>query len=169
MLLFGGCYLVMAVAYHLYLEYGGSQTFYPDFFTNIVSKQTRDLLEALGYHSAIAPHPNEASMKLYLNGHYLVRIVEGCNAVSVIILFISFIVAFHAGLKKTLLFILAGSAIIYVLNIVRIAILTIGIYKHPEYEKLLHGTVFPAIIYGTLFLLWVVWVRYVTKRNKKKA
>jgi exosortase family protein XrtF len=79
--------------------------------------------------------------------------------VSIIILFVAFIVSFYQNFKKTFLFILAGTALIYSVNVVRIAILTIAIYKFPENEHILHGVLFPAIIYGMVFLLWIIWVR----------
>src|SRR5690606_7814499 len=111
-------------------------------------------------------HDTEASMKLYINESFLVRVVEGCNSISIIILFISFILAFFAGLKLTLLYILAGGVIIYVMNIIRIAILTIGIYEYPQHAELLHSIIFPLIIYGTVFLLWLVWVRIYSRLGK---
>ena len=94
---------------------------------------------------------------MYFN-KYLARIIEGCNAISVIILFASFIFAFSAKFKTTFLFILLGSALIFVLNILRIALLTIGLYYYPEYEEFLHNIVFPVVIYGVVFVLWIVWV-----------
>ena len=105
-------------------------------------------------------------MRLFVNNEYLVRIIEGCNSVSVLILFISFIAAFHTDFKRTFLFAIAGSVLIYIFNLLRIVWLAIGIYHYPEYEELLHGTIFPAIIYGTVFLLWIIWVRIVSKKKK---
>jgi len=61
-------------------------------------------------------------------------------------------------LKQTILFIVIGSLIIHILNIVRIALLCIALYNYPDYEHILHGVVFPLIIYGVVFLLWVIWV-----------
>jgi hypothetical protein len=52
---------------------------------------------------------------------YVARIVEGCNATSVIILFIIICNCFSGKLK--LLFFYYGSLLIYVLNVMRIAAL----------------------------------------------
>ena len=98
-------------------------------------------------------------MQLFVNGTYLARIVEGCNAISIIVLFIAFVIAFAQSLKKTVLFIFVGSVLIYAVNILRIAILAIALYNYPEQEHWLHGVLFPALIYGMVFLLWLVWVR----------
>ena len=137
--------------------------YYPDFITNLVAKQSSELISSFGYDAKVMPHDTETSMKLYINQTYLARIVEGCNAVSIIILFIAFIISFAEKLKKTLLFLFAGGALIYAVNILRIAILAIAIYKYPEYTETLHEVVFPAIIYGMVFLLWMIWVRMLPK------
>lgn len=95
------------------------------------------------------------------------RIIEGCNGISVIILFVSFIIAFSGNWKRTLLFIFGGVVLIYILNIFRIILLSVLVYHFPTQEAILHGVLFPLIIYGIVFILWVIWVNnfsnYATK------
>jgi len=158
-LLFLGTYILLTILYGLYLEYAGSDARTADGVTQLVAKQSTAILSELGYEAAIVPHESEPSMKLYVKGTYLAQIVEGCNSVSICILFVAFIVAFAERFKKTLLFILAGVVLIYSVNLLRIVLLTIALYKYPEYEQSLHGIVFPAVIYGMVFLLWMAWVR----------
>lgn len=161
--LFLGTYLVLSILYSYYLNASQGGDYYPDFFTHIVAKQSSVLIEWLGYSSKIEPHANDPSMKLYVNNEFLVRIVEGCNAASIIILFISFIISFAEKLKKTVLFLLFGGMVIYIVNIIRIAILTVMYYEYPQYQETLHNVVFPAIIYGMVFILWMIWVRMLPK------
>ena len=97
-------------------------------------------------------------MKFFVGDVYAARIVEGCNSVSIIILFLTFIIAFTGSLKATIIFGIVGSIIIYVVNLFRILILSLLMYKYPEYQYLLHSLLFPGIIYGTTFILWVIWV-----------
>lgn len=167
LLTFGGIYLVLAVLYQWYLGIDTSLRYFPDFFTHLVAEQSKEIIQALGYTSATLPHPLEESVKLYINSVFTVRVVEGCNAISVLILFVSFVFAFHKKWKKTLLFAFAGSVLLYSMNVLRIALLTIGIYEHPEYTEIMHGVIFPAIIYGSVFLLWFLWVDQSTKKQKK--
>lgn len=163
LLTFLGSYLLLSVLYNLYLTYGSSATYYPDYVTHQVAAQSEQVIEWMGYVSSIEPHPKEASMKLYVEGAFLARVVEGCNAVSVIILFVAFMLAFFNGWKKTLLFISGGIVFIYGMNVVRIALLGIAIYEYPTYTELLHGVLFPAVIYGSVFLLWIFWVTRFSK------
>lgn len=151
-------YGVLTFAYMLYLDYSDGSVYYPDYFTNLVAKQSDDLLHAFGYDSHIAKHPHEPSMKLIINGKFVARVVEGCNSISIIILFISFVIAFAGKFKTTLFYILAGSVLIYVVNLFRIVILTVGLYHYPWRREELHTVIFPLIIYGMVFLLWMFWV-----------
>ena len=137
--------------------------------THLVAKQSEALLDSFGYNAEVLPHPNEPSMKVIVNGQYLARVIEGCNAVSIIILFLSFIVAFSGKFKTTFFYILSGSVLIYSVNLLRIVLLTIGLYHYPKYEDVLHTVIFPAIIYGIVFLLWIFWVNRFSKLNKSNG
>lgn len=159
-------YVSLSVVYKLYLQYSDGSKFYPDYITHLVSLQSEDLLNTLGYNTKVLPHPNEPSMKLILNGMFIGRIIEGCNSISVIILFLSFIVAFSGRLKTTFFYILSGSVLIYIVNLLRIVVLAIGLYLYPKYGDVLHTVIFPGIIYGMVFLLWVFWVNRFSKLKK---
>lgn len=129
-----------------------------DPMTEIVAKHTVGLSHMLGYPAYTEQHEDELSMKLYIDNIYSARIVEGCNAISVIILFLTFIIAFSGTLKATIFFGLIGSLIIYVVNIIRILGLSKLEMIYPEYQDISHDLVFPGIIYGTTFVLWIIWV-----------
>ena len=135
--------------------------------THLVAKQSESLLNAFGYNAQVLIHPQEPSMKLIINNHYLARVIEGCNSISVIILFLSFIVAFASKFKTTLFYILSGSVLIYSVNLLRIVLLTIGLYHYPTQKAIFHTVVFPAIIYGLVFMLWIFWVRRFSKLKSK--
>jgi len=164
--MFLGSYLVFTLIYNLYLEFFRSPVYYPDYFTHLVAKQSEALINSFGYNAQILPHQSELSMKLIVNEVYLARIVEGCNAISIIILFAAFVLSFFGRLKVTLFYLLAGAVIIYAMNIIRIAILAVGIYEYTEYTEFLHSIIFPLIIYGTVFLLWIIWVRIYSRKQK---
>lgn len=165
---FFGVYLVLFLLYSFYLQ--NTQVKEPYFacspLTKRVAYQTQQVVKFFGYNSEIKQHNYEVSMKLIINEQFVARVIEGCNAVSIIILFISFIIAFSTTFKATGIYILAGSALIYGINIFRIAIISIAIYEFPQYEGILHDYIFPAIIYGTTFLLWFIWVRKFSKLKK---
>lgn len=162
-------YVLLSVVYKLYLQYSDGSKFYPDYVTHLVALQSEDLLNAFGYNTKVLPHPDEPSMKLILNGEFIGRIIEGCNSISVIILFLSFIVAFSGKLKTTFFYIISGSVLIYVVNLIRIVVLAVGLHLYPKYGEVLHTVIFPGIIYGMVFLLWIFWVNRFSKLKKNNA
>lgn len=151
-------YLIFTLLYKIYLNQFNIENKEVDEITEFVAHQTKNTLVFFGKECEIRKHELEASYKVLYFNKYIARIVEGCNAISVIILFASFIFAFSAKFKNTFLFILFGSALVFILNIFRIALLTVGLYNYPEYEAFLHNIVFPVVIYGIVFILWIVWV-----------
>jgi len=157
--LFLGTYLLLSLLYSGYLQLSKLGNYPPDFVTHLVAKQSSAVISGFGYAANVVPHLDEPTMKLYVNGTYLARIIEGCNALSIIILFVAFVIAFAEKFKKTFLFIFTGMVLIYAINVMRIAILAISLYKYPQHKELLHGVVFPGLIYGMVFLLWMLWVR----------
>lgn len=159
LLKFFAVYGIFSICYQYYLGTFDILTFEPDGFTKLVSKQVQGLLNFFGNDAHVLPNEKEASMKLYFHEKYVARIVEGCNAMSVMILFVAFIVAFKGKIKHAFLFILGGIFIIHVLNVVRISLLAASLYYYPQYEHFLHGVVFPLFIYGIVFALWVIWVQ----------
>ena len=167
-LLFLAVYISLSVCYKLYLDYSKDSKYYPDYITNLVARQSEELINSVGYNAQVLPHPDEPSMKLIINGKYLARVIEGCNSVSVIILFISFIMAFSGSLKTTFFYALSGSVLIYAVNLIRIAVLSIGLYHYPWRRDILHTVIFPGIIYGMVFLLWVVWVNRFSKLYRRE-
>ncbi|WP_309613575.1 exosortase family protein XrtF [Flavobacterium sp.] len=164
-------YLILTFMYQTYLNRFDEHNAEVDSFTQIVAEQSATVLSWVDSNSYTMPHQTEPTVKLFYKGKYISRIIEGCNALSVIILFISFVIAFSGKFKKTILFIVFGTVLIHILNIGRIALLCIALYNLPQYEHLLHGVIFPLVIYGVVFLLWVIWVNkyslYATDVDKK--
>jgi exosortase family protein XrtF len=158
---FFAAYIILTLVYRLYLN--NFETNDIDGITNIVGQNVDQLMRLFNCNVKIVKSISNPSLQLWYNNKYTLRIIEGCNAVSVIILFISFITAFSGKLKTTICFILFGVFLIYVLNIIRIALLAVLLFRFPEKEHILHGVLFPLIIYGLVFILWVFWVNKFSK------
>lgn len=159
-------YAVFTFIYKQYLNEYNPLLNEVDSISTLVAHNTNDFLLFFNQDSKLVAHEFEPSIKIFYKGKYVSRIIEGCNAISVIILFAAFIFAFSSTIKKTILYIILGTFLIYILNIIRIALLTYSLYYYPQYEELLHGTIFPLFIYGVVFLLWVGWVLKFSGNNK---
>ena len=158
---------MLSISYKFYLDYSKDSSYYPDYITNLTARQSVSVLQSLGYDTIAEPHPNEASLKLIINNKYVARVIEGCNSISVIILFVSFVIAFSESWKPTALYVLAGSTLIYAVNLGRIVVLSIGLYHYPWRREVLHTIIFPLIIYGLVFLLWMFWVNRYAKLKRQ--
>ena len=142
--------------YQVYLSsYAANQI---DSVTRLVAKNTEQLLSIFNADFQVKYYLGEPYLRLIYNQKYVARMIEGCNAVSIIILFIAFVVSFSGKIKTTLVFIAVGIFIIYILNIIRIVLLAFLIFWYPAKEGLLHGVLFPLSIYGTVFVLWLIWI-----------
>lgn len=166
LLLFLGTYLILGILYSVYLNVSENGTYFPDYITSLVATQSAAVLDGFGYNSVLRKDVLEQGMLLTIDNKYTVSVVEGCNSVSVIILFVAFIVAFSENLKN-IAFIFAGAVLIYIVNIIRIAILTVALYRYPQYENILHSVIFPGIIYSMVFILWMIWVRMLKLNSVK--
>jgi exosortase family protein XrtF len=164
--LFFGSYIILTLLYQAYLNYFPSENHYPDYITHQVAKQSYEIIKLLGYNTYFTKDPSTSCMLIGIDNSYISRVIEGCNSISVIILFLSFILAFWKGAKPTFFFILAGSILIYFFNVIRISLITIGIHFYPEYKDLLHDIFFPLFIYGIVFLLWIYWIRSYKKTTQ---
>lgn len=158
-------YILLTFLYQLYLSQFTVDEI--DGVTRLVAENTEQLMSVFKADFQVTSVANEDFLRLIYNGSYVARMIEGCNAISIIILFISFVFSFSGKIKATLLFLLFGSCIVYFLNVIRIAFLCVLMYRFPEKEGLLHGVLFPLFIYGVVFLLWLVWVNKFASDGKR--
>ena len=141
----------------------------PDPFTKLSSDLAAKGFNLLGFQSSSIHIGNESFMRLIVDGKYSSIVNEGCNAISILIIFVAFILAFYTTFKKTFLYIIISLMLLFVMNISRIILLTYIYRFHSEYSKMAHDYLFPAIIYGAIILLWIVWIKGFVIKNKKDA
>lgn len=146
--------------------YGLYLNTYPDRldpFSVWVTRQSSYLLGLIQNDIITRYYEGMTSAYVYCGNSPIYSIIEGCNAMSVMILFVAFLLAFKAPLKNYLWFIPSGLIILHVSNIIRIASIGKINANIPEWSQAAHDYLFPAWIYGTVILLWIVWVKYLSK------
>jgi exosortase family protein XrtF len=162
-------YVVMVFAYQFYLN--GYKNAGLDPFSTWTMRQVDFLQNFFGYPSQMIPGKlQDETTWYYVSGKYVSRMVEGCNAISVMVLFLAFVFAFYEGFK-TFIFGISGLIILHIMNVLRIAGLNILIVEFPQYSKIGHDYLFPAIIYGSVVLLWLIWIKFYALKpdNDEKA
>lgn len=158
-------YVVMVFGYQFYLNQFHHLGLDP--ISIWVAEQAVFVQNILRYPSQIVHGtPEQETAWYYVAGKYVSRMVEGCNAVSVMILFLAFIFAFYKGFKT---FVYAGLGLIFLhlMNVLRIAGLNILLREMPQYSKIGHDYFFPAIIYGSVVLLWLVWIKFFALKDSQ--
>ncbi|MDR4891412.1 MULTISPECIES: exosortase family protein XrtF [unclassified Chryseobacterium] len=156
-------YLVLLIAYQFYLNSGKDSGL--DSFSRMIANQVTSLQSVIGYPTELYDDVKNEQVWFYVKHNYVTRMVEGCNAISVIILFVSFVFAFYKGVK-TFVFVGVGLVLLYIINLLRIVGLNIVMSDHKEYGKMFHDFIFPAIIYGSVVVLWLIWIKFFALKHE---
>lgn len=154
LLRFLGIWLALFLCYQWYLNQFSGRV---DIFTKIISNQSVALLNSTGYPTETKDFDLHETVMFYIFGKPATRMVEGCNAISVMILFSAFVFAFYKGIK-TFFYVFISLVILYILNLFRIYLINVIVVELPSWVKYAHDYLFPAIIYGGVVVLWLVWI-----------
>jgi exosortase family protein XrtF len=156
-------YLVLLFAYQFYLN--SFQNMGLDPFSRMIAEQVRYFQNLFGFQTQLYDDVKGEQVYFYVKNEYPTRMVEGCNAVSVMILFVAFVFAFYKG-KKTFVFVLIGLILLYIMNVLRIIGLNVVATDYKQYAKISHDYIFPAVIYGTVVVLWLIWIKFFALKHE---
>jgi exosortase family protein XrtF len=121
------------------------------------------LLRLAGWDVEVADHPSRPRTYISWNNSRIVSVFEGCNGINVEIVFLTFLVSFGPWNLRLLWFAIAGSIVVYVMNITRIIFLFWVTIKVPDYFYFVHKYLFTASIYVIVFALWLWWVAVLSR------
>jgi exosortase family protein XrtF len=152
---FLACYVAMSLAYGFFIESYGDQV---DPWTRNVSQQVAFFLSGPDNPVVAIDSYRTRSCSLASNNGEVLSVFEGCNGLNVMILFISFLIAYRGPLRKFLMFSVIGLLIIHVVNLGRVAMLYLVAQYYPNYMYFTHKYLFTAVIYAIVFGLWYIWV-----------
>lgn len=159
LLRFFGIYIGLIVIYQFYLNFYSDVAADP--LTRIIAEQSTFCINKIGYNAQLVDATETKGIYFYINKVWATIMVEGCNAVSIMILFLAFIFTFYKGVK-TFWFALGGLVFLYLINVLRIAFINIVYLDYSlEYFEFAHDYIFPAIIYGGVVLLWIIWIKFI--------
>jgi len=86
-----------------------------------------------------------------------IEIVDGCNGLSALSLFVGFVLAYPGAWARRALFIPMGLAVIVATNVVRCASLLLISGWRPDLFESVHGFHALFVFYVVIFGLWVAW------------
>ena len=162
LLKFIGLYLVLNLLYGVYVN---SFSPNPDPVTIEVAQQTHIVLNLLGFETTYSVQDREIGVYINSVARPVISVYEGCNGLNVMIIFISFLLAYGKPSKKLLWFIPLGIVLIHLTNLGRIGLLYHVSESFPDYLYFTHKYFFTGIIYVMVFLLWWWWIARVRKSS----
>ena len=119
-----------------------------------IKRSTEWLLSFLNYE--VLPDSSLFPYRVGVNDTSGVVIGEPCNGLSLFVLYISFLIVFKGKWWGKLLFILLGTILIHLLNILRVTALALVVKYAPENLEFHHSYTFTLIIYLFIMLLWMI-------------
>jgi len=147
--------------------------------TTAVGTSTVGVLNLFAEHSKFAPvrsFPTAGSeedaepggvVDIYRNGENTLRIAPACNGLEIMILYAGFLFCFPVvSPSRRWIFIGIGLALIFLLNVIRCALLVWIFLRYRQYLDFSHHFLFTSIVYICVFLLWY---RYTAARRVAPA
>ncbi len=156
LLVFIGLYFFLNTIYIFFVEH-----YYPtsDPFTRQISNQIVWLLSFFDPTVAAFPSSFNEYIAVANKDDNIIYVSEGYNGLSVMIVYISFLVAFSGTVKLFLKFVVLGLIGIYFVNLLRVAMLY-GVAIHfSSHLYFFQSYLFTGIIYLTVFIFWFYWIK----------
>jgi exosortase family protein XrtF len=107
--------------------------------------------------------------QLFVDGQQSVYIDHSCNAFNILKAFLALVWATSFRNKHLVWFLPIGVLSIFLVNIVRVWALAFVYKNAPEMLDINHKYVFTIVVYGWIFLLFLMWVNVFVKPNMEKA
>lgn len=161
---FLGLYLGLNLLYGAYID---SYSPKPDPITRVVSHNTIWLLEAINYDISYEDDGRKPAINLIKDDQVnILSVYEGCNGCNIMIIFVSFLLAFTQKFDiRWFKYLILGIVIVYVSNLLRIAGLFLIAERAPHLMYFMHKYLFTGLLYLIIFAIWYLWVA--GSRSKK--
>lgn len=101
----------------------------------------------------------EDGNKILLNGNGAVSIARQCNGLELLVLYLGFIICLPTNMKRMLVFAVVGTIVIYILNVMRTALLAAMYDQSHSLTDFAHHYVFKIVIYAVVFVGWVLYMK----------
>jgi exosortase/archaeosortase family protein len=95
-----------------------------------------------------------------------IKVIWGCSGIKQIFIFLCIMLAARGSWRHKLWFIPIGLIICYLINILRIAAITMITKNHPDMFVFFHAYVFKYFYYVLIFLIWVLWEEKIVRKKR---
>lgn len=150
----GALYVLQYVVYHYVLKV---YTPIDSRFISYIISSAETLISWFGYRH-FNFHETGEEQVIGIDGSTGIWVGPGCNAITLFALYGVFILCYPGRQKHKIWFIPAGIVAIHLLNVLRVALLSVIAFRAPQYLEFNHTYTFNFVIYAFIFLLWMIWV-----------
>lgn len=105
------------------------------------------------------PNITQYGTVVYIDGVASVSIGHQCNGLELAALYIGFLLCFPSNFKKILIYSIVGFLAIYILNVIRCAVLAVMYINHNDLTDFAHHYAFKLVIYAVVFYGWVLYTK----------
>lgn len=109
---------------------------------------------------------SDSGVLIVRNNEVSLFIADVCNALELFVLYIGFIICMPSSFWRKVKYIVLGVIIIDIVNILRCCGLIYINETSTEYFEFAHHYVFKIVVYGTTFLMWIVYSRKLSFKNE---
>ncbi len=164
-LIYAGLTYVVLYVVHTFLV--KRYTYYDQGFIANIIYSAQWILEKIGHVTFVSIQDRDFQV-IGIDGSTGVWVGSNCNAISLFMLFIVFVLWYPGHQKAKLWFIPFGLITIHILNILRVVALALIAFYKPGALDFNHTYTFTFIVYGYIFFLWMWWVnKYAGKKAKE--
>lgn len=142
--------------YHLYMQPKG----FDNWMNHAVANGGHWLVGLFGYNTCLE------GTSICVNIISTVRINTGCNGFEIFSIFAGFILIYEGRFWVKILYIVAGVALLYACNVVRVALLAIDHYENLQVFNFNHKYTYLILMYALVVSLWLFWITYFSKRHE---
>jgi exosortase family protein XrtF len=172
-------FILFVVWKGLYLLFWSEQRTLDDPLTQTVSKHSVLVLNRIVPHHQFTASPKIALKNfegeiqvsrvsvIYIDGKAIMHISDECNGLELFILYIGFLLAMPARIKRKLIFGLIGILIIHIVNVFRCIGLCLLLMNWDTYFDIAHHYIFKIMVYSVIFILWVIFSKNIILSTPK--
>ena len=161
-----GLFVLWQVVYYSWLTTGTNLEMWLTSNTTAVSTQ---VLRWLGFAADYIDHPGATGKQSYslitMEGKPMLSIADSCNALTLIVLFAGFIIAYPGQWLYKVLFIAVGSIIIFLINVIRSLTLIFNFMYSQSTFDFNHKYTFTIAVYLCVFYFWMLWANRYSKKK----
>ncbi len=133
----------------------------PHYITGSIINTTNFLLNLLGFDTYVQNN------FLQIKNNTGFRFIYSCLGIRQMMFFAGFILSYYGKLLNKIWYVLVGFIILNFLNSFRATVIYIINFYHPEYTDFAHYYLTRIVMYVSIFLLWMIWIRFFATKKIK--